>query len=236
MRIRRVCVQGTGLAFQSAVNTCVTGPLSLLTTTNSPGIWVTTVVRTIRYQRYTDIHDLGEWWDLRGTIPMRRSRREPGTHTTHSSILSRITPSSTPVAPAPKVICSNSHSWGNPWVNAFCNKMWMKLSNGCTGRLHTLLRCTPIMLRIRYCMLLGVFWYSEYSQCSQYQWTKCCQVSAVPAVNNPEILEVQQYFTTTAAVVLNLEIPQKWENGSISVVVQDLEIKGRKSQEHVRVR
>ena len=27
-----------------------------------------------------DVHDLGEWWDLRGTISMRRLGRQPGTH------------------------------------------------------------------------------------------------------------------------------------------------------------
>ena len=41
--------------------------MSLLTITSSPGTWVTTVM-----QQDTDIHDLGEWWDLRGTISMRR--------------------------------------------------------------------------------------------------------------------------------------------------------------------
>ena len=28
-----------------------------------------------------DIHDLGEWWDLRWTKSMRRFGQEPGTHT-----------------------------------------------------------------------------------------------------------------------------------------------------------
>ena len=49
--------------------------MSLLTTTSSPGTWVTTVV-----QQDTDIRDLGEWWDLLGTISMPRLGREPGTH------------------------------------------------------------------------------------------------------------------------------------------------------------
>ena len=43
MTERRVCARGTGLAFQSAVITCH-GTMSLLTATDSPGIWVTTVV------------------------------------------------------------------------------------------------------------------------------------------------------------------------------------------------
>ena len=39
-----MCVRGTSLAFLSAVITCH-GTMSLLTTTSSPGIWVTTVVQ-----------------------------------------------------------------------------------------------------------------------------------------------------------------------------------------------
>ena len=38
-----VCVRGTSLVFFSAVITCH-GTLSLLTTTSTPGIWVSTVV------------------------------------------------------------------------------------------------------------------------------------------------------------------------------------------------
>ena len=56
-------------------------------TTNSPGIWVTTVV-----QYDTDIHDIGEWWDLRWTISMRRLGPEPGTRNSFLCYIRTSTP------------------------------------------------------------------------------------------------------------------------------------------------
>ena len=62
-----MCVRGTGLAFLSAVFACHG-------TLNNQEMWVTTGV-----QKYTDIHDFGEWWDLRRAISVRRLDSEPGT-------------------------------------------------------------------------------------------------------------------------------------------------------------
>ena len=55
----RVCGWGTILAFLCAVITSH-GTMTLLKTTTSPGRCVAKVV-----QSDTDIHDFGEWWDLR---------------------------------------------------------------------------------------------------------------------------------------------------------------------------
>ena len=48
-----------------------------------------TVLGYTRIQSYNkkQIYDLGEWWDLRGTISMRRLGRQPGTHTINNCIV-----------------------------------------------------------------------------------------------------------------------------------------------------
>lgn len=72
---RKACVSATGILNISAVIACH-GAVSLLTTANSPEVRVTTVV-----SNDSDIHDLGEWFDLRGAVTVQRLSRQPENHT-----------------------------------------------------------------------------------------------------------------------------------------------------------